>query len=156
MTLHADTRVSPRLLLILAGLLVAVLLVLVPAVSPETAVAQTGCSPNGDDTFTPGGDPGEPPPGGVVVDPGDPCPETEPVEPAQPEPLPPAPRCDPCKDPQEDEDTESVSSQAAPPPSVQSLPFTGIDREKIVLMLSGVGLLTIGLGLGIRRRAYRP
>lgn len=155
MTAFADSRAFIRLPLSAAGLLVALALLLAPALGPEPAIAQTGCAPAGDDTFVPG-EPGEPPPGGVVVDPGDPCPETEPVPPPVAEELPPPPRCDPC--PKRDEgSTESTGtgSTPAPIPSVQRLPFTGLDKERTTLVLSGFGLLAIGLGLAVRRRAVR-
>jgi hypothetical protein len=150
----ADTRLFIRPLLVAAGLLVAAVLLLAPAVHPAPAVAQTGCAPNGDDTFTPG-DPGDPPPGGVEVGPGEECPETEPV--VQPvEELPPAPRCDPChKEPNKEATDSSGGSGFTPAPSVERLPFTGINEEKTVLTLCGFGLLALGLGLGLRRRTSR-
>jgi hypothetical protein len=153
----ADTRVSLRRILSATGLLVTVVLLLAPAIGPDPAVAQTGCVPNGDDTFTPG-DPGDPPPGGVEVGPGESCPETDPVDQPVAE-LPPPPRCDPC--PRRDEgSTESTGGSGSTPvaaaPSVQRLPFTGINEEKTVLTLCGFGLLAIGLGLGLRRRTFRP
>jgi hypothetical protein len=155
MPAFADTRVITRPLLIAAGLLVAAVLLLTPAVGPEPAFAQTGCSPNGDDTFTPGGDPGDPPPGGVVVGPGEDCPETDPVAEPPPEELPPPPKCDPCKDPKDNSDTESSSASAATPVPTQRLPFTGINEQKTVFTLCGFGLLALGLGLGLRRRTFR-
>jgi LPXTG-motif cell wall-anchored protein len=145
-------------LLIATGLLVAVALLLVPAASPEPAAAQTGCTPTGDDGFTPG-DPGEPPPGGVVVGPGEPCPETEPVAVPPPTELPPPPKCDPCPR----QRTRSTIDSGADPvdpvpatPSVQQLPFTGLDSVKTALLLGGLGLVAIGAGLGLRRRTSRP
>ena len=137
-----------------AGLLLAAVLLLAAAAAPESAVAQTGCSPTGDDTFVPG-EPGEPPPGGVVVDPGEPCPETEPVPPAVAEELPPPPRCDPCPVKDEGSTKSTGGSASTPVSSVEQLPFTGIDKERITLLLSGAGLLAIGLGLAVRRRTRR-
>jgi LPXTG-motif cell wall-anchored protein len=153
MTRPADTRGFIRALLAVAGLLLAATLLLASAASPERALAQTGCSPAGDDTFVPG-EPGEPPPGGVVVDPGEPCPETEPVPPPVAEELPPPPKCDPC--PKRDQgQTASTGSGSTPVSSVQQLPFTGLDKERTTLVLSGFGLLAIGLGLAVRRRTFR-
>ena len=150
MTLRAESR-TPTWLLSAAGLLVAAVLMLAQAAGPEAALAQTGCSPTGDDTFVPG-EPGEPPPGGVVVGPGEPCPETEPVVQPPPEELPPAPRCDPCPR-RDDGSTKSTGGSGSTPVStVSRLPYTGLDKEKTALVLSGFGLLAIGLGLALRRR----
>ena len=159
----ADIRDAIRPLLAAVGLLVAVALLLAPAAVPEAAVAQTGCNPNGDDTFTPG-DPGsEPPPGGVVVGPGEPCPETEPVEVPPAEELPPAPRCDPCKEEERDRGATISGSGSggggaattAAAPSVERLPFTGLDRDKLALLLGGIGMVALGLGLALRRRTFQ-
>ena len=147
-----DIRASTWLLSTV-GLLVAAVLLLAPAIGPELAVAQTGCSPTGDDTFVPG-EPGEPPPGGVEVDPGEPCPETEPVVQPEPEELPPPPKCDPC--PKRDQgETRSTGSGGTFVSATSALPFTGLDKEKTTLVLSGFGLLAIGLGLALRRRTSR-
>jgi LPXTG-motif cell wall-anchored protein len=157
----ADIRLSTSRLLTAAGLLVAAMLLLGPGSPPEVAMAHSGCSPNGDDTFTPG-DPGEPPPGGVTVGPGEPCPETEPVAVPPAEELPPPPRCDPCA--KERDRSATISStgsggtptaSAASAPGVERLPYTGLNREKTALMLSGLGLIAIGMGLAIRRRTLR-
>ena len=159
---RADTGGLIQPLLWATGLLVAAMLLLASASAPETAVAQAGCAPTGEDTFTPG-EPGEPPPGGVTVGPGESCPEAEPVPPPPAEELPPAPRCDPCPK-REDGGTATTSGSgsaatqvpaASPSPSVERLPFTGLDKERTVLVLSGFGLLAIGLGLALRRRVAR-
>ena len=69
--------------------------------------------------------------------------------------LPPPPKCDPC--PERDQgQTASTGSGSTPVSSVQRLPFTGLDKERTTLVLSGFGLLAIGLGLAVRRRAFRP
>jgi LPXTG-motif cell wall-anchored protein len=39
--------------------------------------------------------------------------------------------------------------------TVPRLPFTGLDKEKLALLLSGIGLMAIGTGLALRRRLYR-
>jgi LPXTG-motif cell wall-anchored protein len=149
----ADTRAPLRMFLGAACLLVAALL-LAPAALPESAVAQTGCAPGGDDTFTPG-DPGDPPPGGVVVGPGEACPETEPVTVEPPEELPPPPKCDPCPEPDKGATESSDDFGGTPVSSVQQLPYTGLDAEKTALMLGGFGLVAIGFGLALRRRIHR-
>jgi LPXTG-motif cell wall-anchored protein len=152
-----DTRASLRRLLGAAGLLVAAVLLLAPAALPEPAAAQAGCVPGGDDTFTPG-DPGEPAPGGVVVGPGESCPETEPVAVEPAEELPPPPECERCPEPDKGATAsvaDSGETAATPVSAVQQLPYTGLDAEKAALMLGGLGLVAIGLGLGLRRRTYR-
>ena len=161
MTRPADTRGFTRPLLWAAGLLVAAMLLLASGPAPEAAVAQSGCAPTGEDTFTPG-EPGEPPPGGVTIGPGESCPETEPVEPPVAEELPPDPRCDPCAKQRDRGDTISGSGSGggatattATTPSLQRLPFTGLDREKTGLLLSGIGMVAIGLGFALRRRTRR-
>jgi LPXTG-motif cell wall-anchored protein len=149
-----DARASRRRLCVAVGLLIATVLLLAPAGGPAPAVGQTGCVPGGDDTFTPG-DPGEPPPGGVVVGPGESCPETEPVAVEPPEELPPPPKCDPCPEPDKGATESTNDSGGTPVSSVQSLPYTGLDAEKTALMLGGFGLIAIGFGLALRRRTFR-
>jgi LPXTG-motif cell wall-anchored protein len=150
----ADTRVSIRVLLAAASLLIGAVL-LMGAAQPGVAVAQTGCTPTGDDGFTPG-PPGEPPPGGVVVDPGEPCPETEPVT-VTPTDLPPEPVCDPCPSQRSksvsDSGSEGTATTTATGGAPQALPYTGLDAVRSALLLGGLGLVGIGVGLGLRRRA---
>lgn len=156
----------PRALVAIA-MLAAAMVLLAPAASPEVAAAQTTCGPNGDDTYTPSQG-GTPPPGSVIVGPGESCPSTDPVDPAvtTPTELPPPPDCPKCPeqrarathksggDPADPSPTP-VSYTGADPP-VARLPFTGLDAIKRGLLLGGLGLLAIGLGLGLRRFTSQP
>ena len=143
---------------ITAGLLVASALLVAFAAHPGAAAAQTSCVPGEGDTYAPGSGE-EPPPGGVIVGPGESCPETEPVA-VTPTALPPPPKCDPSPQKQGGTKYRSSGNTASTPVSnpirpIERLPFTGLDSITWGLLLGGLGLVAIGVGFGLRRLASR-